>query len=142
MKGTARAILIVISSTLWLSTIAFAQQKATDIGKREFDISCAICHGMDAKGNGFLTASLKVAPTDLTLLAKNNGGVFPIDRINAVIDGRTEIASHGSRDMPVWGTRYAVNAAEHYVDVPYNQEAYIRNNILNLTDYLYRIQQK
>ena len=59
-----------------------------------------------------------------------------------MIDGRVEIASHGSRDMPIWGTRYAVNAAEHFVDFPYAHEAYIRARVLRLVDYLYRIQQK
>jgi mono/diheme cytochrome c family protein len=141
MKNTARGILI-LAATLLVSTTAFSQQKSTDLGKREFENSCGVCHGMDAKGSGLLTASLKVVPSDLTLLTKNNGGVFPIDRISRVIDGRTQVAAHGSVDMPIWGTRYAVNAAEHYVDVPYDQEAYIRNRILNLTDYLYRIQQK
>jgi hypothetical protein len=102
---------------------------------------------MDAKGNGVLAANLKVAPPDLTLLTKNNGGVFPVERIFAVIDGRTQIESHGSRDMPIWGTRYAVNAAEHFmsvpnVGVPPNLEAYIRTRILNLINYLRRIQQK
>jgi mono/diheme cytochrome c family protein len=140
MKRAAWAILI-LTSTLSLSTIAFAQQKVTDFGKVEFENSCAVCHGIDAKGNGVLAASLKLAPPDLTLLTKKNGAVFPIERISDVIDGRT-IASHGSRDMPIWGTRYAVKANERYFDVPYNQEAYIRNHILNLIDYLHRIQQK
>jgi len=146
MKEAAWVILI-LTSTLSLSAIAFAQQEATDFGKREFENSCADCHGMDAKGNGVLTANLKVAPPDLTLLTKNNEGVFPIERIYAVIDGRTQIASHGSRDMPIWGTRYMVNAAEHFIGVPYsgvphNLEAYIRTRILNLINYLRRIQQK
>ena len=145
MKWVAWAILILTSISL--STIAFAQQEATDFGKREFQNSCADCHGMDAKGNGVLAANLKVAPPDLTLLSKNNGGVFPVERIFAVIDGRTQIESHGSRDMPIWGTRYAVNAAEHFmsvpnVGVPPNLEAYIRTRILNLINYLRRIQQK
>ena len=145
MKWVAWAILILTSISL--STIALAQQEATDFGKREFENSCADCHGMDAKGNGVLAANLKVAPPDLTLLTKNNGGVFPVERIFAVIDGRTQIESHGSRDMPIWGTRYAVNAAEHFmsvpnVGVPPNLEAYIRTRILNLINYLRRIQQK
>ena len=63
-------------------------------------------------------------------------------RINSVIDGRAQIAAHGSREMPIWGTRYAVNAAEHFVDVPYDQEAFIRAQVLTLVDYLNRIQQK
>ena len=59
-----------------------------------------------------------------------------------MIDGRVEIASHGPRDMPIWGKRYAVNAAEHFVDFPYAQEAYVRARVLLLVEYLSRIQQK
>jgi mono/diheme cytochrome c family protein len=141
MKKTVFAIL-VLTTTLSLCTSAFAQKEKTDLGKAEFELHCAVCHGMDAKGNGFLGASLKVVPPDLTVLAKNNGGVFPADRISSVIDGRSQVTTHGSRDMPIWGTRYAVNAAEHFVDVPYDQEAYVRARILLLVDYLGRIQQK
>lgn len=121
---------------------AFAQKAKIDPGRQEFEANCANCHGMDAKGNGFVGASLKVVPPDLTSLAKKNGGVFPTDRISSVIDGRAEVATHGTRNMPVWGTRYAVNAAEHFFDAPYDQEAYIRAHILLLVDYLNRIQQK
>jgi cytochrome c len=131
---------LVIAS---LSTATFAQKpKSIDEGKQSYEAQCAVCHGMDGKGNGPYTPSLKVVPPDLTTLAKKNGGVFPVDRIAKVIDGRTQIAAHGSRDMPVWGTRFAVNAAEHFVDVPYDQEAYIRSQILALIDYLDRLQQK
>ena len=145
MKTASLATLILATTSL--STMAFAQTAKTDLGKtdlgkKEYDLQCSICHGADAKGNGFLGASLKVVPPDLTVLAKNNGGVFPAERISSVIDGRTQIASHGPRDMPIWGTRYAVNAAEHFVDVPYDQEAYIRARVLLLVDYLNRIQQK
>jgi hypothetical protein len=59
-----------------------------------------------------------------------------------VIDGRVDIASHGPRDMPIWGQRYAVDATEKFVDFPYAQEAYIRARVLMLVEYLYRIQQK
>jgi mono/diheme cytochrome c family protein len=141
MKNTPLAILI-LTATLSLSPLAFAQKAQTDPGKREFELHCGVCHGVDAKGTGFLSASLKVVPPDLTVLAKNNGGVFPSDRIISLIDGRAQIASHGPRDMPVWGTRYAVNAAEHFFDVPYDQEAYVRAHILILVDYLNRVQQK
>jgi mono/diheme cytochrome c family protein len=140
MKNTLR--IIMLAASVVLSTTAFGQQKSTDAGKQEFEITCAICHGMDAKGDGMVGEALKVKPTDLTLLTKKNGGVFPIDYVTKVIDGRELIKIHGSRDMPIWGTRYSINAAEHYVDVPYDQEAYVRSHILTLVDYLYRIQQK
>ena len=141
MKTTGFAILLM-TTTLSLNTTAFAQKAKTDLGKAEFELHCAVCHGMDAKGNGFVSASLKVRPPDLTVLAKNNGGVFQADRIRSVIDGRTQVFTHGPRDMPIWGRRYAVNAAEHFVDAPYDQEAYVRARILLLVDYLGRIQQK
>lgn len=139
MRKVVTATVIFVASQL----PAFAQKaKVEDAGKQAYEIQCSICHGLDAKGNGFYTASLKVAPPDLTSLSKKNGGVFPVDRIAKVIDGRTQIAAHGSRDMPIWGKRWAVNAAEHYVDAPYDQEAYIRAQALSVIDYLNRLQQK
>jgi mono/diheme cytochrome c family protein len=141
MKRTMLASLM-LTTTLSLSTMAFAQKEKVDVGKLEFEVHCAICHGMDAKGNGPYVSSLKVAPSDLTLIARNNAGVFPADHIIGVIDGRAQIASHGSRDMPIWGNRYAISAAEHFAGSPYDQEAYIRGRVLILVDYLSRIQQK
>ena len=141
MKATVLATLI-LTTTLSSSTIAFAQREKVDVGKLEFEVHCAICHGMDAKGNGPYVLSLKVVPPDLTSIAKNNAGVFPVDRIIGVIDGRAQITSHGSRDMPIWGNRYAISAAEHFAGSPYDQEAYIRGRVLILVDYLRRIQQR
>ena len=134
--------LLVLTTTVSLSTAACAQTETTDLGKKEYDLQCSICHGADAKGDGVFGASLRVVPLDLTVLAKKNGGVFPAERISSVIDGRMEIASHGPRDMPIWGTRYSVDAAKQFVDFPYGEEAYIRARVLRLMDYLYRIQQK
>jgi len=141
MKATVLATLI-LTTTLSSSTIAFAQREKVDVGKLEFEVHCAICHGMDAKGNGPYVLSLKVVPPDLTSIAKNNAGVFPVDHIIGVIDGRAQITSHGSRDMPIWGNRYAISAAEHFAGSPYDQEAYIRGRVLILVDYLRRIQQR
>ena len=104
MKKAPLAVL-VLATALSPNTLAFAQKAKTDLGKKEFELQCAICHGMDAKGNGFYRESLKVAPPDLTLLARKNGGVFPVERISSIIDGRAQIAAHGSRDMPIWGKR-------------------------------------
>jgi mono/diheme cytochrome c family protein len=138
-KAATVLVTLLIGS---LNTTAFAQKpKAIDAGKQAFEVNCAVCHGMDAKGNGPYSPSLKVLPPDLTTLAKKNGGVFPVDRVTKVIDGRAEIAAHGSRDMPIWGRRFAINAAERFFDIPYDQEAYIRGEILILVDYLNRLQQ-
>ena len=141
LKNVTRAILI-LTTALSLNAMAFAESGKTDRGQKEYEVQCSLCHGMDAKGDGVFNQVLKVVPPDLTTLAKKNGGVFPAERISSVIDGRVEIASHGPRDMPIWGKRYAVDAAKHFVDFPYAQEAYIRARILQLVEYLNRIQQK
>jgi hypothetical protein len=141
MKRVMLAVLI-LTTTSSFGTTVFAQKEKADVGKLEFEVHCAICHGMDAKGNGPYVSSLKVAPPDLTLLARNNTGVFPADHIIGVIDGRAQVKSHGPRDMPIWGDRYAPSAAEHFADSPYDQEAYIRGRVLILVDYLRRIQEK
>ena len=65
---------------------------------------CASCHGTSGKGDGPAASDLKTKPTDLTMLAKKNGGKFPTDRVRSYIEGATVAPAHGSREMPVWGT--------------------------------------
>jgi hypothetical protein len=46
---------------------------------------------------------LKATVPDLTVIAKNNRGEFPAARVRRIVMGEGMIASHGSREMPVWG---------------------------------------
>ena len=71
-------------------------------GEAIFGFYCATCHGTSATGNGPMSPSLVVAPTNLTLLASHNDGVFPTARVVMRIDGRDPLVSHGSM-MPVYG---------------------------------------
>jgi hypothetical protein len=73
---------IIASFTIGVTTAALAQD--ADIGRSLYQSSCGICHGIDGKGKGPLSEQLKVAPTDLTVLAKNNNGVFPVSAIYEV----------------------------------------------------------
>lgn len=118
---------------------AAAAQGKVDLGKREFESKYASCHGADAKGNGVHRPYLTKSPPDLTTEAKRNGGVFPMDRLYQMIEGG-DVASHGSRDMPVWGREYRVGAVEYYVDVPYDERAFVRSRILLLLEYINRLQ--
>ena len=68
-----------------------------------FRAHCAACHGAAAKGDGPLAPALKTHVPDLTVLAKNNGGRFPTDSVRKMIVGDAISASHGSREMPIWG---------------------------------------
>src|ERR1700758_999190 len=85
---------------------ATAQAEDFDAGKWEFQSSCASCHGTDGKGKGPVSEALKVPPPDLTMLAKNNNGVFPTNAVYETIDGLQRMAAHGSREMPIWGFRF------------------------------------
>ena len=121
-------------------TTAVAADKV-DLGKREYESNCIACHGKDLKGGAYVDF-LKVTPPDLTLLSKKNGGVFPLERVYAVIDGRQEVKADGPRDMPIWGRDYQIKAGEHYVDMNYDPEAFVRGRIFALIDYLNRMQAK
>jgi mono/diheme cytochrome c family protein len=113
-----------------------------DIGKSEYEQSCASCHGLDGRGKGSFAQAMELSVTDLTTLAKRNGGVFPVSRVYEVIDGREAVKAHGTREMPIWGKHYSVSAAPRYDDYAYNPEAAVRGRILSLIDYLYRLQSK
>lgn len=118
---------------------ALAQK--VDLGKREFEANCANCHGVDGKGKGPITELLRRSPPDLTQLSKSNGGVFPMNRLYEVIEG-SNVASHGSRDMPIWGRDYRIKDAERMMEVPYDAEALVRARILSLLEYINRLQAK
>jgi len=137
---------IIVSVTVFNGVIW-----AQDIGKFEYQIACAPCHGTDGKGKGPMSAQLKVAPADLTVLSKKNNGLLPISAIYAIIDGRQSIAAHGTRDMPIWGRRYGPDpirsldspyASSRFFELSGEPEFIQRTRILAVIDYLNRIQEK
>ena len=64
---------------------------------------CATCHGLEATGHGPMRPVLTVQPVDLTRLAVENKGEFPLLRVVRRIDGRDPLVAHGS-PMPVYGS--------------------------------------
>lgn len=95
-----------LAASVALATLVVAAEQESYSafnGSRTFRTYCANCHGVDASGDGYIADTLRKKPTDLTRLAANNGGVFPAERVQAVIDGLEEVRTHGKRDMPVWG---------------------------------------
>ena len=65
MRSTGFLISTVGCALLSMAATAVAQQKV-DLGKREYESKCAVCHGKDAKGGGPYSAELKRSPPDLT----------------------------------------------------------------------------
>jgi len=129
-KAAAIKWIIITSTIIGFSASASAQGIAE--GKIQYQSSCAACHGIDAKGDGPVSTALKTRPADLTVLAKNNNGVFPYDIVYQVIDGRNStIPSHDTREMPVWGYQFGPPQAFRF-----------KRHILAVIDYLKSVQQK
>lgn len=103
-------------------------------GAEMYHSYCASCHGADAKGNGPAAVALKSAPTDLTLLARKNGGKFPADRFRAVLTGKAAVPAHGSQEMPVWGKIFWKMSEGHQGEV--------QQRVFNLSNYVESLQQK
>jgi hypothetical protein len=91
-------------------------------------------HGVDGRGHGPVAPALKVAPTDLSLLARNNSGKFPATHIVAVLQNGSALPAHGTALMPVWGPIFG------RMNVSNQQERQLR--ITNVSRYLETLQVK
>ena len=140
MRSTRFLISTAALTMLACATAAVAQAQKIDLGKREFDNKCAVCHGKDGKGKGPYAEQLKRPLPDLTTMARRNGGVFPVSKTYETIEGAG--GGHGTREMPVWGMDYTIQAAEQLPDLPYNQAVYVRTRIMSLLEYLNTLQVK
>ena len=136
-----------VAASMLIGTMGVTKTQGAEIGKFEYLNSCASCHGTTGKGDGPVVKSLIKPPTDLTRLSETNSGVFPFARIYDVIDGRFELATHGTRDMPVWGEVYKRSWAQgQNGTLPYLAskeviESIVRVRILALIDYIFTLQE-
>lgn len=80
-----------------------------------FTENCASCHGTGGRGDGPLSAGLQPKPTNLTLLARGNGGTFPTARALSYIWGDPE-QGHLARVMPQFGGAMADDLVPVEVD--------------------------
>ena len=152
MNGKRLTALLAGVAALLVAGLSVAQQPNKydlDFGRREFLLSCAVCHGVTGKGDGIYKELLKQRPSDLTSLTNENNGVFPFQKIYEVIDGRQDVKAHGPRDMPIWGAIFRkegekVDFASSPFDasVPQNPEMYVRARIVELIEYVHRLQEK
>jgi len=145
MKFIGMSVILVLSAML-----AVAQQDSakgspqvkhvpitntpSNSGKDMYKSYCAVCHGTDGKGGGPAASAMKTAPTDLTALAKGNGGKYPAAHVAAVIKGQATTPSHGSQDMPIWGPLFSSISQGH--------EAQVQQRITNLVTYIEGMQAK
>jgi mono/diheme cytochrome c family protein len=91
-------------------------QSLPESGYEWFRTYCAACHGTSARGDGPVADELETPPADLARIAAQYGGAFDAVRVARYIDGRSELAVHGTREMPVWGRRFDDRTGEALVE--------------------------
>ncbi|SFM52660.1 Cytochrome C oxidase, cbb3-type, subunit III [Shimia aestuarii] len=71
-------------------------------GRGVYERNCVQCHGDTGLGDGPFADKLLKPPTDLTVLARNNGGTFPAMYVTEIIDGHSR-SEDFSGAMPEFG---------------------------------------
>jgi mono/diheme cytochrome c family protein len=103
-------------------------------GRELYETYCIACHGADGSG-GVLSPYLAPPPPDLRGIAARHGGAFPHAQVAAWIDGRDQIPSHGTREMPAWGPTFR---EETWIDE--ETETRVHERVALLVTYLESIQ--
>ncbi|MGB8064057.1 MAG: cytochrome c [Candidatus Sulfotelmatobacter sp.] len=145
MKFISVAAILVMLSAMAVAQQAPAESSAqvrhvpitnvpSNSGKEMYNSYCAVCHGIDGKGNGPAASAMKTPPTNLTVLAKNDAGKYPAAHVAAVIRGQANTPSHGSQDMPVWGPLFSSISQGH--------DAQVQQRVANLVTYIEGLQAK
>jgi hypothetical protein len=134
-----------------------ADDAAVALGQKLYMQYCASCHGADGKGNGPQAGANNPKPSDLTQLAKKNGGRFPFYETMLLISGRSVTSqdqnpglpglpkaqlpkAHGDPKMPVWGEVF--NREELSKGTSLDLQMQATGKIMLLTEYLQSIQAK
>ena len=76
-------------------------------GRDLFVGHCALCHGLDGRGQGPLAEAMKIVPADLTQIAAKHEGTFPDAKVADVIRNGGAVLGHGSRAMLPWGLYFS-----------------------------------
>jgi mono/diheme cytochrome c family protein len=99
-QGTARGEEPGHSATIGVET-------GVEAGRELYVNHCAVCHGLDGRGQGPLATAMKITPADLTRIASEHAGDFPDAKIADVIRNGGAVLGHGSRAMLPWGLYFS-----------------------------------
>ena len=136
---------LLAAAVLFLFPTALHAQETTDpnagvSGEHDFNMYCASCHGESGKGDGRIAPRLEKKPADLTTLTQRYGE-FPRAKIAEFIDGQAEAAAHGTREMPVWGKWFTLEATEGQGGAE-GDAATVKRRIDNVVNYIETLQAK
>ncbi|HET9803718.1 MAG TPA: cytochrome c [Candidatus Acidoferrum sp.] len=103
-----------------------------DSGAQMYKDYCAVCHGIDGKGDGPAVEYLKTPPPSLRTLAKRNDGKYPGTKVTAVLQFGSGNHAHGTLDMPLWGPAFRATGGHGIATLRIN----------NLTKHIETLQEK
>lgn len=138
-----------VSTASLVFCLAFAgclcQAEEQNLGAFEYQRSCVQCHGAYGEGDGYLAESFSIAVPDLTSIESRNGGIFPTsDVYQLIVSGSWDGRVHATGEMPVWGPRYAADAAKSYGETSSSSsiavEKEVHERVAALVAHVYRLQ--
>lgn len=142
LRFLSLALLGLALAVLALPATSGPAQQGDDVAPSTFNRGiilyqryCSNCHGENGTGDGRIAHLLKVPPADLTLIAANNDGEFPAEKVEKTIDGRKGVMLHGTREMPIWGQVFLEGEGPE-------AEAEAERKIEDLVGYLKAIQEE
>lgn len=118
------------------------QAQQIEIGRDAFEQRCAVCHGPQGAGDGEIADLFTQPPANLRTLAARNNGIFPFSEVYQSIDGRREIAAHGTSAMPIWGDIFKIEALPKTVHPGVSGEEIVQGRILALVYYIQTLQER
>ncbi|MFC0339488.1 c-type cytochrome [Paracoccus niistensis] len=131
---TSTTVCAVVAATTLLG--ACTPERGHDRGREYFVTYCADCHGATGKGDGPAAPSLTPAPTDLTMIARRNGQIFPKLQVMGKINGHTMGSS--DRDMPQFAD--VLNGPPMMYDAGDGRKVETSMKLVELVEYLETLQ--
>lgn len=144
---------MLVAGTMMSAAAARADDAAAIAqGRTLYGEYCASCHGAAGKGDGADGAKLNPKPSDLTQIAKRNGGKFPFYEVMLQISGRSptdedqdaslpgSVSAHAGMKMPTWGKIFAQQEGSDGTALDLQLQT--TGKIMLITEYLQSIQAK
>lgn len=132
-------LLIAGAALAVMAQPGIAEAQTASRGAEAYTLACGQCHGQQGRGDGPLARVLNTPPADLTTLRQRDPNrEFPFFRVFQMVDGRTVMPAHGTREMPAWGAVFAIEAADRFG--PHGAETYIRGRIVELVTHIETLQ--
>jgi mono/diheme cytochrome c family protein len=121
-------------SVIVVLAVLCAAKASAQSGREDYQHYCAACHGQDGKGKGEWNGT---EVPDLTHLGRDNGGRFPFEDVQKVVDGSSQPLWHQRRrDMPYWGEIF------HLEEKGPASKAKVEARVAAIVDYVRGLQQK